>query len=518
MNPVETANTGAHQLRIAFDPAAIVAQFIQDPTFVTGYFGPLGCGKTTAGAMKAWLYGQAWPGARIAVVRDTWPNLRDTTQQTFLEWFPDGVAGEYMRTTRTFYLLTGSDRRPIEILFRAMDDKADISNVLSLDLAAAWVDEPQGGLALRGQHVASEPGIDHELFLSILARCGRQKGYRGMCWLTGNPPEPTHWIAKEFGYTGKGEPKNPHADYRLYLGDQDTNRHNLPQGYYERLERLFGVGTPMARRFLKGEWISFAQLNPFQPEWIAYWDEHPPLEDLYMVLGVDPAISTKDEAAKTALVVVGQARRGPDRVTAFVLKAIAGHWTPYQQAGKILQLVGEFQPRKIRIEDVGWQRALGDIVKKEADVQGIRLPFVEPAKPETDKLRRALQASPLVESGRVLFGPGQRELVDALLSVPHDKAGWDYTDAFGLALSGLPPSRADRTPLEVPEHAEAGRRRALSYASRAPEDASRPIPIRPGAGVPLLPGGWESSREEAVAKAKRVGRSYGSPFARREER
>ncbi len=56
-------------LRVAYEPAPLVRTFVEDTTFLTGYFGPLGCGKTTAGAIKGWIYGQGWPGARIAGIR-----------------------------------------------------------------------------------------------------------------------------------------------------------------------------------------------------------------------------------------------------------------------------------------------------------------------------------------------------------------------------------------------------------------------------------------------------------------
>jgi phage terminase large subunit-like protein len=41
-------------------------------------------------------------------------------------------------------------------------------------------------------------------------------------------------------------------------------------------------------------------------------------------------------------------------------------------------------------------------------------------KPDGDKLRRANAWSPLVEDRTVLFGPGQKELIDAMLAVPGD--------------------------------------------------------------------------------------------------
>jgi hypothetical protein len=67
---VETGPQGS-RLRVKYTPASLVQRFIEDRTFITGLFGPLGCGKTSAGVIKAWLYGQSWPGARIAVIRDT---------------------------------------------------------------------------------------------------------------------------------------------------------------------------------------------------------------------------------------------------------------------------------------------------------------------------------------------------------------------------------------------------------------------------------------------------------------
>lgn len=500
---VETGPQGS-RLRVKYTTAPLVQRFIEDRTFITGLFGPLGCGKTSAGVIKAWLYGQSWPGARIAVIRDTWPNLRDTTQKTFFEWFPDVVAGHYHHTSRTFSLTTGG--APTEIIFRAMDDRKDIGNVLSLDLAAAWVDEPQGGLALRGEHIDHDPGLDHELFLSILARLGRQKGCPAMGWLTGNPPAPTHWIAKEFGYAGVGAPANRRPDYRLYLGDQDTNRHHLRAGYYEHLERLFGAGTPLARRFLHGDWIAFSQLQPFKAEWMRSWEERPRLEDLYIAIGVDPAISKKDAASRTAIVVVGQPRQGLHRTEIYVLKAIAGHWSAYESAEQLFRLIQEFRPRVLRIEDVAWQRALREIVEHEARVRAIALPSVDLVRPEGDKLRRAHQVSPLVESGRVLFGgPGAQDLVNALLSVPHDKAAWDLTDAFGLAVTDLPAALPPRSPLVPARSADPGRKRAASYAVKTvAQDPRTPIVTHQGPN-PLWRSGISAGRRRAIGYAVKTG-------------
>src|SRR3990167_275690 len=324
---------GRTAVDVRFDAPEVVRAFIQDGTFVTGFFGPFGCAKTTGLVMKCWQYATDWPGAKIALIRSTWPALDDTTLRTFFEWFPDGVAGHYYKTKRIFSLYLGDDRPPAEILFRGLDSEDDIQKVLSLDLAAAAIDEPQGGIAIRRDgSVRLEPGINHDLFLAILARCGRQtnayvgrgeeiKRYLKMLWMGGNPPAPSHWVAKEFGYqpgaSGHDAPTNPRPRFRLYLGDQDTNRVNLPERYYEDLEDIYGVDTPMARRFIRGEWIEWAIENPFQADWLTYFgteqDPSPNPSELVVQIGFDPAISKKDTANRSALVVAGQMRKGINR-------------------------------------------------------------------------------------------------------------------------------------------------------------------------------------------------------------
>lgn len=451
------------KLSIDYIPQPVAKSFIEDSRFLTGYFGPLGCGKTTAGVMKTWLYAQAWPGARIAIIRDTMPNLQDTTQKSFFEWLPEGIAGEYLRTPKTFYLRTGD--KPAEILFRSMDDKDDVTNVLSLDLAAAWIDEPQGGLALNSNRVTREPGIDEQLFYLLLSRVGRQSGYKPMSWLTGNPPSPSHWLAKFFKYNGTGAPTNEIEDRYLYLGTKDTNRANLTQGYYERLESLFGKNTPLARRFLEGEWIEFAALNPFHRAWIRYWGtkDEPLPSDLLVECGVDPAISDRDTSARSAIVVAGHCRSGINRGRIYVLHEDAGHWTAYETVDRLLRIVRDFKVKTIRIEDVAYQRALKEILEKEMRERGIHVK-VDLIRPDGDKLRRASQWSPFVENGTVLFGPNQSGLIECMLSVPGDRNAWDLVDAAGICIRGFQPLESEQT--RIPGSELSSPDRALGYATR----------------------------------------------------
>src|SRR5262249_38593675 len=91
-----------------------------------------------------------------------------------------------------------------------------------------------------------------------------------------------------------------------------------------------------------------------------------------------------------------------------------------------------------------------------------------------------------VEDGRVLFGPGRTALARTLLAVPQDAHAWDLVDAFGLALTGLPPARPAQTPIRPLSEDPA--KLARSYATQAWSDPEKAPPphVSPSAiwGVP----------------------------------
>jgi hypothetical protein len=69
-----------------------------------------------------------------------------------------------------------------------------------------------------------------------------------------------------------------------------------------------------------------------------------------------------------------------------------------------------------------------------------------------------------VEDGTVLFGPGQQDLIDSMLAIPHDATKWDLVDAAGLCLRGFPALEAART--RLPGQTLSTPERAKSYALR----------------------------------------------------
>ena len=429
------------------------------------------------------------PGSRILIARETWPALRDTTLRSVLAWLPDGVMGSYAVTEHVFALWTGTDdagrpRPSSELVFPAMDDQADMKNVLSLEVSACWIDEPQGGLALRGDAGTTiDPGLREELFQQLVGRVGRgpeTPRHRGLIWLTGNPPAPTHWVARLFHYDGQGAPANPDPDRQLFLSTRATNARHLPSDYYGRLERVMGAGTPMARRYLEGEWIHFASTNPFQRPWIqiAGFGEAPrvpALSALDVAIGIDPAISTKDDSAYSAI-VAGQPLEpeGGRGRQIFVLDCERGHWSVGEQIDHLLRAARRWQARTVRIEDVAYQRALGEVLSKEMRERGIRL-AVQMVRPDADKLMRASAWSPLVEDGTVVFDRGLDLLIEAMLSVPQDRRQWDLVDAAGLCIRGFPVRAAESSPIRTPDRVQMeGRAASYNFGPLHPSGPPRP--------------------------------------------
>jgi hypothetical protein len=164
-------------------------------------------------------------------------------------------------TEHIFTLWTGTDdagrpRPSLEPVLRAMDDQADMKNVLSLEVSACWIDEPQGGLALREDAGATvDPGLREELFQELVGRVGRgpeTPRHWGLIWLTGNPPAPTHWVARLFHYDGRGAPANPDPDRHLFLTTRETNA-RAPAARLLRTARAghghwHADGAPLRRR------------------------------------------------------------------------------------------------------------------------------------------------------------------------------------------------------------------------------------------------------------------------------
>lgn len=135
---------------IDYFPPPTVSAFIKDyrpgQLFYDWIVGPVGSGKTTGLFFKlaymASLQAKGPDGirrTRAVVVRNTAPQLNDTTLVSWNYWFKDGQAGKWHSTIKTFVLRFGDVE--CEVLFRPLDTPDDVARVLSLEVTFAIIDE-----------------------------------------------------------------------------------------------------------------------------------------------------------------------------------------------------------------------------------------------------------------------------------------------------------------------------------------------------------------------------------------
>lgn len=153
----------------------VAGAFYLDNHEVSAIMGPVGSAKTTASALRCArvIYQQdPWnrvARTRIAIVRNTGPQLHDTTMKSWFKLFPnDGKFRKWTSTTKTQtwkFMPKGSDYFVhSEVIFRALDDEEDVKNLLSLEVTGFYFNELReidpAIIAHAGRRAGRYPGAD----------------------------------------------------------------------------------------------------------------------------------------------------------------------------------------------------------------------------------------------------------------------------------------------------------------------------------------------------------------------
>lgn len=235
---------------ITFIPNPVQKQFIESRAKADLFSSRMGEGKSAALGWAAFYHTRHNPGARHAIIRDTWENMQATTMKTFFEWFPPGVMGTFHATKRTFTWASGIAQGEVEFL--GMDDPQDASKLMSRELAGIMIDEPAPAVG--------SAGVDELIFTIGLSRL-RQKDMKWyIAKLAENNPDETHWTYKRF--VNPGDP-----EFRTWQPTGPENEKNLPGTYYADLRKTFAHRPDLVRRFVDGE-FGFQQIGKaVTPQW-----------------------------------------------------------------------------------------------------------------------------------------------------------------------------------------------------------------------------------------------------------
>jgi hypothetical protein len=240
-------------LDISYTPTATSAKFMASDSRMRVLMGPVGSGKSVTCCFEiVRRAGQQKPNAqgirksRCIVVRETVRQLVDTTIKTFTDWFPPGVCGNYMRTTKTYFFKVGNVE--CEIMFRALDDADDVANLNSLEATFAWVNESRD--------------IHPDILDALSKRVGRFPSAKdgGPSWfgifMDTNPPTMDTWHYYMMEHLDPKDGVSPNNNgwdvFKQPSGRSPyaENIENLPEGYYDTQ----GRSEEYVRVFIDGEY------------------------------------------------------------------------------------------------------------------------------------------------------------------------------------------------------------------------------------------------------------------------
>ena len=293
---------------IDFTPPPTGKKFMMSAAKLRGLRGPVGSGKSVAssfeGIRRATMQEPNQQGirkTRAAIVRETARQLQDTTIKTFHDWFPPGICGDYMRTTKTYFFKVGDIE--CEVMFRALDDSDDVANLNSLELTFAWFNECRD--------------INPDIVDAMSKRIGRFPSSKdggptwfGM-WGDTNPPTMDSWWYYQMEHLDANDGVSPNDNgwdvFKQPSGRSPyaENIDNLPEGYYDTQ----GRSEEYIRVYVDGEYGLSSAGQPvykyFRP------DYHMGNESLRPILnGVRPIVVGVDLGLTPAAVIGQQDPRG----------------------------------------------------------------------------------------------------------------------------------------------------------------------------------------------------------------
>lgn len=290
----------------SYEGVPTLQQFAASDAFIRGISGCVGSGKSSACVVEIIRRAQmqrpstatGYRKSRWAVIRNTVPELRETTMRTVFQWLPPAYFGKFTEHKHT-YVVNAFERCDIEILFLALDRPDDVKKLLSLELTGAWINEARE--------------VPWAVFEALQARVGRYPAKRegGASWFgiwaDTNPPdtdskwyrffEEKGWLKgfRDLQRSGDLPPTMRPEDYVAYfkqpsgLSAEAENLDNLPGGrrYYANL--VAGKSKDWVDVYVHGEYGFVVDGKPVFPEYNdrIHCRETDPIEGLPIYRGWD---------------------------------------------------------------------------------------------------------------------------------------------------------------------------------------------------------------------------------------
>jgi hypothetical protein len=406
---------------ISYKAPPTIARFMASPAFYRGLMGPVGSGKSSACCVELLHRAMAQAAdpsgvrrSRLAILRNTYRELKDTTLNTWLAWLPEERFGPFNHsdmTHRMRIILPDGSRAESEVLFRALDRPQDARRLLSLELTGAWINEarelPLCVVEALGDRVERFPA--------------RRDG--GCTWagviMDTNPPDLDHWwrtLAEETrpeGWAFFRQPGGIVEHDGTFLPNPDAeNLANLAPRFYER--RMAGKSPAHVRVYYCAQYGFTQDGMPVYPEFVrerhVAQRELAPAPGLPLTAGLDFGL--------TPAASIGQ--RLPDGRWLILDELVSQDMGMLRFAGLLKQLLDERYPEhdvQIWGDPAGSQRAQTD-ERTPFDILRAAGLTARPAPTNDPLLRRESVAAALARDidGRpgLLLSPRCRTLISGM--------------------------------------------------------------------------------------------------------
>ena len=335
------------------------ARFHHSPKVVRGFLGPVGNGKSVACIMEGLMVSQdQWPNSegirksRGVIVRNTSPELRTTTLNTWKQWIPESIAPIKMNPViicNFQQLLGDGTKMEMEVYFLAMDVDKDVKKLESLETTWIFLNEarhlPYSVVKASRERIGRYPGTidgyddvyeNGELIYKaprdingVLQPCKRKA-----LVMDTNPPEDDHWWFKlaETGYYGKPKDKVKARQETARIFDffrgpapllvkdgeyipnpKAENIQHLPGGYQYYLDMIAGNTEDHINVMVLGNYGFIVEGRPVYP---AYNDRvHCPEEPVRAIKGLELGLGW-DFGLTPACIIGQQTPEGQLRIVA----------------------------------------------------------------------------------------------------------------------------------------------------------------------------------------------------------
>lgn len=271
MLPAKTTPTESR--RYVVEPTA--QRFHACPASVRGLMGPIGGGKSVTCVneiLRRIVHQKKGPDgkrrSRWAIIRQTYPELRTTTLNTWKDWV-DPRWCKYRMDSPIFCNVKIGDI-DAEVYFLAIERPDDAKKLLSLELTGAWINEARE--------------LDYSIVRAVRSRIGAEGRYPskangGTSWagllMDTNPPDTDHWWYKKFEVEqpeGWKLFKQPPALIRresgLYVPNpRAENIENLNGGHAYYTSQIPGNDDEWIKVYILGEYGSVMDGKPVYSEY-----------------------------------------------------------------------------------------------------------------------------------------------------------------------------------------------------------------------------------------------------------